>query len=329
VARPRRAFQARSEESGIFPDIAADVRAGLIARPKRLPSKYFYDERGSRLFERITTLPEYYLTRAELALLRRFSPQIVRAAGLEELIELGVGTPDKARVLLDAGIAARRLERYVALDAAPQVAAGAARDLARAYPGLEIRGVVGDLDRELGHVPHAGRRLVALLGSTIGNFEEPRAIDLLRRIARLLAGRDTFLLGTDLVKDVATMEAAYNDAEGVTAEFNRNILRVINRHLDGNFDPRAFEHVARYDARTSAIESGLRSSVEQRVRFAAIDLEVTFAKGELLSTEVSCKYTRESVERMLAAAGFGLERWFSDGASTFALSLARLARPRR
>jgi L-histidine N-alpha-methyltransferase len=318
------AIDVRLGRSGAPPGMAREVRHGLTSTPKQLPSKYFYDERGSRLFERITTLPEYYLTRAEMALLAQHAPSVARTARFEELVEPGSGAPlDKIRLLLDAGLAAGTLRRYCPLDVSKDTVEASVRTLARAYPGLEIHAVVGDFEQPLARVPEGGRRLVAFLGSTIGNYPSGEAVAFLRELMRWLDVDDRFLLGTDLVKDTAVLEAAYNDAAGVTAEFNRNILLVMNRHLQGDFDPAAFEHLAFYNAAESRIESYLRSSRRQRVRLEAIALDVEFAEGELLWTEVSCKYTRSSVERMLVEAGLVLEQWFTDESQSFALSLSR------
>lgn len=306
--------------------MAEEVRQGLLRSPKTLPSKYFYDERGSKLFEQITELPEYYLTRAEQALLERTADDLARLTQPEELIELGSGSARKTRLLIDAGLAQGKLRRYVAIELSAEIVKRSTRALAQTYPGLQIHAVVGDFEKHLGRVPHGRRRLVALLGSTIGNFPEPEAVDLLRKVTTLLGGDDWFLLGTDLVKDRAVLESAYNDSSGITAQFNLNILQVINRLFGGNFDGRAFEHVAFYNEREARIESYLRSRRAQTVRLGAIGLEVQFREGELLWTEVSCKYTRESVERILQGAGLVLEHWFTDGDRSFALSLSRRAR---
>jgi L-histidine N-alpha-methyltransferase len=312
-------------DDGALASIGREVREGLSREPKRLPSKYFYDERGSRLFERITELPEYYLTRAELSLLERRAGEIARIARPEELVELGSGLATKTRLLIEACLAEGTLERYVPIEVSREIAEQTALRLARIYPGLAIHALVGDFadfDEHLGRTEGGGPRTIALLGSTLGNYPEPDAIRFLAKVASLLGPRDTLLLGTDLVKDRDTLEAAYNDREGVTAEFNRNILNVINHHLDGDFDPRAFEHVARYDEKEARIESFLRSTRKQTVRLAAIGFEVTFERGELLWTEVSCKYTRESLSRILAAAGLHLEHWLADE-RVYALSLSR------
>jgi L-histidine N-alpha-methyltransferase len=324
--RARIQVQVPSQEPA---SMAEELRRGLLRTPKMLPSKYFYDERGSKLFERITELPEYYLTRAEQALLERTASELARLTRPEELIELGSGSARKTRLLLDAGLQRRTLRRYLALEVSEEIAKRSSCSLARDYPGLQVHALVGDFAEHLGRIPHGRRRLVALLGSTIGNFAGPEAVDLLRKVTTLLGGDDWFLLGTDLVKDRAVLEAAYNDSRGITAEFNRNILRVINHLFGGNFDSRAFEHVAFYNEREARIESYLRSRRAQAVHLSGIGLDVRFQEGELLWTEVSCKYTRASVERMLEGAGLVLEHWFTDRERRFALSLSRRARAAR
>jgi L-histidine N-alpha-methyltransferase len=324
VAHKNLEIDVHLEADGAPTSMADEVRAGLAGEPKSLPSKYFYDERGSRLFETITTLPEYYLTRAEEALLKSRGREIARVSRPHDLVELGSGAATKTRLLIDAGLAEGTLRRFVPVDVSERIAEHSSREIAAAYPQLEIRAVVADFEAHLERIPRGGRRLVAFLGSTIGNFPEREAVKLLRNIQGMVGPEDWFLFGTDLVKDTAVLEAAYNDSRGVTAEFNRNILNVINRHLDGNFDPGAFEHVAFYNVEKERIESYLRSSGRQDVRLGAIDLDVSFEAGELLWTEVSCKYTRSSVEKLLDAAALRMEHWIEDDDATFALSLSRV-----
>jgi L-histidine N-alpha-methyltransferase len=304
--------------------MAREVRDGLTSTPKSLPSKYFYDERGSRLFERITELPEYYLTRAEQALLDSRAGYIARRTGFEEIVELGSGAARKTRVLLDAGLEHGALRRYVPVDVSREIAARTARATAETYPELDVHALVADFERHLGSVPGGHRRLVAFLGSTIGNFEREVAIAFLENLRRRMRRDDFLLLGTDLVKDRRRLEAAYNDAAGVTAEFNRNILRVVNRNLDADFDPARFEHEARWNPERQRIESALRSHEHHTVRIAAIDLEISIARDERIHTEVSCKYTRASLGSMLDAAGFVLDDWIPDTDGDFALSLSRI-----
>ncbi|MGO9960094.1 MAG: L-histidine N(alpha)-methyltransferase [Solirubrobacteraceae bacterium] len=301
---------------------------GLTRPFKELPPKHFYDSRGSQLFERICELPEYYPTRAETAILNARAAEIVALTGAGELVELGSGAADKARVLLDAMAEAGTLRRYVPFDVSESVVHGAAEQLARDYPRLRIHAVIGDFEHHLPCVPErdAAPRLVALLGGTIGNLApEPRRT-LLRGIASLLGDGDHLLLGTDLVKDPAVMQAAYDDSLGVTAEFNRNVLHVINRELDGDFDVDAFEHVAFFNHDQDWIEMRLRARRAMIVRVDALALDVAFEEGEELRTEISAKFTIERVRGDLAAAGLTLDRWMTDEHGRFALSLASRAR---
>jgi L-histidine N-alpha-methyltransferase len=307
-------------------EISSDVRQGLALPRKELPSRYFYDERGSRLFEEICRQPEYYVTRTESAVLEASADAIVAAAAPSDLVELGAGSADKALLLLGAMSRAGRAVRYVPLDVCRAVLDDAARTLGRVHPRLHVEPVMGDFLRDLGRIPRpAGRRLVAFLGSTLGNLGDRDVRKLLVGVRRLLRPRDRFLLGTDLVKDRAILERAYNDAAGVTAAFNRNILAVIARHLEGDIDPGRFDHVAFYDDARARIEMHLRARESHRARFAAIDLEVGFAAGETIRTEISRKWTRARVAGLLASTGLELERWFTDEKGWFGLSLARPA----
>lgn len=313
------------DDAGTFAAMAGEVREGLLGSPKQIPSKYFYDDLGSGLFERITRLPEYYLTRAETALVERHAPELARAAASEDLIELGPGSTRKTRLLLDAMSARGALRRYVPFEVSAATVERLGREILQSHPDLEVHAVVGDFQRHLDRIPPGGRRLVAFLGSTVGNLLEAEAVLFLTGVARLLRDGGQLLLGTDLVKDTRILEAAYNDSQGVTAEFNRNILLVLNRRLQGDFDPRAFEHVAFYDEAQERIEMHLRSLRDQKVALRAIDLEIPFKTGEMVRTEVSCKYTRGSVETILKSAGLVLGHWFTDAEGTFALSLSRPA----
>lgn len=301
--------------------LADDVRAGLTASPKELPPKWFYDNRGSELFDEITRLPEYYPTRAERSILAARAGEIAAATGADTLVELGSGTSKKTRLLLDAFADAGTLRRFVPFDVSEATLRTAAEAVARDY-GVAVHAVVGDFERHLGELPDGGVRLVAFLGGTIGNLApEPRAAFLADLAARLRPG-DALLLGTDLVKDVDRLEAAYDDDAGVTAEFNRNVLRVINRALGADFAPERFDHVARWDPDAAWIEMHLRARGTQLVRVAGLGLTVTFADREELRTEISAKFTPERVEAELAAAGFGLRSWWTDPAGDFGLSLA-------
>ncbi len=308
--------------------LANDVLDGLTKPFKELPPKHFYDARGSELFERITELPEYYPTRTELAILREHAEPLVAATGAGELVELGSGASDKARLLLDAMQEAGSLSRYIPLDVSESVVAQAADQLLDDYPGLRVHGVVGDFERHLEHVPApepGTPRLVALLGGTIGNFPPGTRRGVMAKIATLLGPDDRLLLGSDLVKEPAVIEAAYNDSEGLTAAFNRNLLLVINRELGADFDPDAFGHVAFFDRRHEWVEMRLRARRPVSVLIADLNLRVEFAAGEELRTEISAKFTRERIAGDLEAAGLGLESWFTDPDELFAVSVSRLS----
>ncbi len=307
--------------------LAKNVRNGLTAHRKHLPPKHFYDARGSKLFERICRLPEYYLTRAEREILDKRGSEIMSGTEAGELVELGSGAPDKARFLLDAMRGHGTLARYVPVDISEHALRDSAEQLAAAYADLRIHGVVGDFERQLDRVPPTDGvpRVVALLGSTIGNFTPRSRQTLLARIATLIGPQDRLLLGVDLVKDPAVLEAAYNDAQGVTAEFNRNVLHVINRELGGDFDPLSFEHVAFFDHRREWMEMRLRARRSMKVRIADLDHDVDFARGEEMRTEISAKFTRARLRSDLAAAGLRLDGWYTDAGNRFALALARQA----
>jgi L-histidine N-alpha-methyltransferase len=311
------------ERHDVLDTLADDVRDGLTRSLKELPPKYFYDERGSVLFDRITSLPEYYPTRCERSILNRHAPQLVR--GTEELVELGSGTASKTRALLYAMAGAGSLRRYVPFDVDESVVRACALELVELYPGLRVHGVVGDFGRDLERVPDGRRRLFAFLGGTIGNLYPAERAGFLERMRALMGPDDRLVIGTDLVKDRAVLEAAYNDSAGTTAEFNRNILRVINAGLEADFDPEAFEHVAFFDEANSWIEMRLRANGAQRVRIDGADLEVTFADGEEIRTEISAKFTRDAVERELDDAGLRLDDFFTDGSALFGLAFARAA----
>jgi L-histidine Nalpha-methyltransferase len=306
-----------------FPDAIADeVRNGLTRPLKELPPKYFYDARGSDLFDQITALPEYYPTRCERSILNRYAPEIVETARAEELVELGSGTASKTRALLYAMAGAGTLKRYLPFDVDESVVQSCALELVDLYPGLRVHGVVGDFDRDLERLPCGERRLFAFLGGTIGNFYPEERADFLGRIRALMSDGDHLLIGTDLVKDRALLEAAYNDSQGVTAEFNRNILRVLNQGLGADFDPAAFEHVAFFDEANSWIEMRLQANGAQHVKIDGADLEVSFADGEEIRTEISAKFTREAVRCELADAGLRLEDFFTDEDGLFGLAFA-------
>ncbi|HUA74484.1 MAG TPA: L-histidine N(alpha)-methyltransferase [Solirubrobacteraceae bacterium] len=307
--------------------LADDVLDGLTRPFKELPPKHFYDARGAELFDRICELPEYYPTRAERAILEQRAVELAELTGAAELVELGSGTASKTRVLLDALHDAGTLARYVPVDVTESMVRECAAQLTAEYPGLQVHGVIGDFERHLGEVPAAlGPRIVAFLGGTIGNFPPGSRRRVLREIARLLGREDHLLLGTDLVKDPAVLQAAYDDTQGVTAEFNRNVLRVLNRELDADFEPEDFEHVALFDAEHEWIEMRLRARREHTTLVRELDLPVHFQEGEEMRTEISAKFTSERIEGDLAAAGLELVRVFTDPDNLFALTLARAAR---
>ncbi len=304
-------------------DLSGDTRAGLSSTPKTLPSKYFYDARGSHLFEMITRLPEYYLTRAETEILERESGRLVEAVRPTVLVEFGSGAARKTRILLDAMVDRGLLEGYGPVDVSAEASRHAADTLLRDYPHIRVEGVIGDFERPR-DLPFAGRpRLMAFLGSTIGNLEAEQATAFLASIRQEMTGADAFLIGFDLVKDVAMLESAYNDEAGITAKFNLNMLRVLNRDLEASFDLDAFRHRAVWNADASRIEMHLESTREQVVRISSIGLDVAFAAGEKIRTELSHKYTRQSAGGLLDAAGLTLESWCTDEADRFALALAR------
>jgi L-histidine N-alpha-methyltransferase len=299
-----------------------DVLRGLSARSKFLPSKYFYDERGSELFARICDLPEYYPTRTEDALLRKVAKEVIAIARPSDLVELGSGDARKTRALLDALAASRTSARYIPLDVSEEILRRTALALLEEYPWLRVHGIVGDYEHHMERIPAGRRRLVLFLGSTIGNLN-PRTTGLfLRHLAAQLRRGDHFLLGTDLVKPVEVLEAAYNDAAGVTAAFNRNILAVLNREIGADFDLDAFEHVAFWNHRASRIEMHLRAERSLAVRVEGLGRTFRFKSGEMIQTEISRKHTETSVARMLSAAGLNMKRWLPSDDGYFALSLS-------
>jgi L-histidine N-alpha-methyltransferase len=311
----QRAWQERLE---------ADVRRGLTARQKSLPPKYFYDRAGSLLFERITELPEYYPTRTESALLGDVVPDVIGSFLPDDVMEIGAGSSEKTRRILEAASAGGRSVRYLPLDLDRLTLETTAARLLHDYPRLSVHAAVGDFEHDLVRVPSpAGRRLALFLGSTIGNLDPPERGRLLTGLRQILPGRgDRLLLGVDLVKDVKVLRAAYNDAAGVTREFNRNILRVVNRAVDGNFQPEAFRHHALYNEAASRIQMHLVADSAQVVKLGRLGLTVHFRPGEDVWTENSYKFTRAGVELMLAEAGLELAQWHVDPDNYFALVLA-------
>jgi len=305
----------------VAPDMAAEVREALAGDPPSLPCKYFYDDRGSRLFQEITRLPEYYQTRTEESILERVADQVVAAVGSRELAELGSGSGRKIRLLLDAMARAGQLERCVLFDINERDLEQSVRAIGRDYPQARVRGIVGDFTQGLDAVGPGGGRIVALFGGTIGNLHPRDVPSFLSRVAQLLDEGDGFLVGVDLVKDRRVLEAAYNDAAGVTARFNRNILQVMNDRLRADFDPSAFDHVAFYDEQNAWIEMRLRARRSQRVRIPEAGLDLRFAAGDEIRTEISCKYSRASLEARLPGTGLRLGQWHTDEASRFGLAL--------
>jgi L-histidine N-alpha-methyltransferase len=299
-----------------------DVLDGLTRPFKEIPPKHFYDARGSELFEQICDQPEYYPTRTERAILATHAPAIAERTEASELVELGAGYATKTRILIDA----LDLERFIPVDVSETTVRECAQQLIDEYPGLSVHGLVGDFERHLVHLPEpCGPRVVAFLGGTIGNFPPGSRRRFLRTIARTLGDDGWLLLGTDLVKDSRVLEAAYDDAAGITAEFNLNVLRVMNRELGADFDLDGFDHVAFWDAEREWIEMRLRSRRRQTVRFPDLDLTIHFDQREELRTEISAKFTPMRVEGDLAAAGLELVDWLTDDDELFALSLARPA----
>jgi len=306
--------------------LRTDAERGLRTAPKDIPPKWFYDDRGSQLFDEITRLPEYYPTRCERAILEARASDIARITRADTLVELGSGTSDKTRLLLDALCEAGTITRFVPFDVSEQTLRDAAEAIGRDYPTVAVHAVVGDFERHLTRIPGDGRRVVAFLGGTIGNFEGPARAEFLAQIAAGLGADDHLLLGLDLVKDIDRLEAAYDDSAGVTAAFNKNVLAVMNRELEADFDERRFMHVAVFEKDASQIEMRLKALEPHTVRVGALALEVEFATGEEMRTEVSAKFTREQVLGELRAAGLHLAHWWTDPDGDFALLLAR---PRR
>ncbi len=306
--------------------LADDAFDGLTRPLKELPPKHLYDARGSELFDAICELPEYYQTRTERLILERRAAEIVERTGAVELVELGSGSATKTRVLLDAMAAAGTLRRYVPVDVSATTVHAVAELFSEEYPAMSVHGVVGDFERHLHHLPApAGARLVPFLGGTIGNLPPGSRRRLLRSLGGVLGPDGHLLLGTDLVKDPRTIEAAYDDSAGVTAQFNLNMLHVINRELGADFDVDAFEHVAFFDREREWIEMRLRAVRRQHVRIAELDLEIDFAAREELRTEISAKFTERRLRADLGAAGLQLETMFTDPDGLYAVTLAKVS----
>jgi L-histidine N-alpha-methyltransferase len=302
--------------------LRSDVFDGLQSTPKSLPPKWFYDSVGSELFDQITRLPEYYPTRAEAEILRARSDEIALASEADTLVELGSGTSEKTRLLLDALRDRGSLHRFVPFDVDASILSTTATAIQHEYPNIEINAVCGDFEEHLTEIPTGGRRLFVFLGSTIGNLTPGPRAEFLATLSAVMRPGDTLLLGTDLVKDAGRLVRAYDDAAGVTALFNRNVLAVINRELDADFDVDAYQHVARWNTEEERIEMWLRADRPQRVRVGALELTADFAAGEEMLTEVSCKFHPDGVSAELAGAGLRRIRWWTDNAGDFGLSLA-------
>ena len=316
-------FDIHLDDQDLHVALERDVRAGLAATPKSIPPTWFYDEAGSQIFDEITRLPEYYPTRAERALLTRHSGEIAHVSGADTLVELGAGSCGKTRLLLDAFAAEGSLRRYVPFDVSAAFLEDAATAIADEYPGLQVHAVVGDFRRHLGAIPATGRRVVAFLGGTIGNLVPTQRARFFRALGTTMSPDDRFLVGSDLVKERRRIVAAYDDAAGVTARFNRNVLFVLNRELDADFVPDLFEHVVRWDEDERWIEMRLRSRTDHDVALRRLQMSVRFAAGEEMLTEISAKFTPEGIAAELERAGFTPERQWGASAGEFLLTLAR------
>lgn len=299
-----------------------DVRAGLTSTPKELPPKWFYDEHGSALFDKITRLDEYYQTEAERSILAARAADLIALTNPDTIVELGSGTSDKTRTVLDEATNSGHLERFIPFDVSEEFLRDAAHMLAERYPRLSVHGVVGDFDRHLDRIPGGGRRLVMLLGGTIGNYPPAARRQFLADIAAGMAPGDHLLIGVDLVKNPDRIELAYNDPAGVTEAFNKNVLGVINRQLKADFDLDQFEHVAFFDRDNEWIDIRLRSEADQQITIAELNLTVDFAAGELMRTEISAKFGRSGFEQELADIGLTPVAWWTDANDDFAVSVA-------
>lgn len=319
---PRCTITAHLAQRDLDQALRHDACVGLTSLPKCLPPKWFYDERGSQLFDDITRLDEYYPTRRETEILEREAAHIARRTGAHTLVELGSGTSTKTKLLLDAFATAGTLTHIVPFDVCEPILRDAGPELAARYPGVQVDAVVGDFERHLGRLSLGDSTLVAFLGGTIGNLAPPERAKFLRELTDQMESGDWLLLGADLVKDPARLVAAYDDCSGVTAEFNRNVLHVLNRELDGNLATESFGHVARWDAEEEWIEMHLRSECAQQAHLGALDLDLDFAEGELVHTEISAKFTRDRITGELEGVGLDVVDLFTDVAGDFALSLS-------
>jgi L-histidine Nalpha-methyltransferase len=306
--------------TGFLEALASDVAIGMRSKQKQIPSKYFYDDRGSMLFEEICRLPEYYPTRTELSILAESGGVLMDRFRGGDLVEIGSGANWKISRLIDAaGSPDGDGIRYVPVDVSESALIAAATDLLRMYPGLQVLGIIGDFTRDLYRIPNGREKIITFFGSTIGNFADPEACRVLKSVADVMRQGDRLLLGLDMVKPVPVLEAAYNDPAGITAEFNRNVLAVVNRELNANFDPQKFDHLAFFNEETEQIEMHLVAGEDMKVEIPALDMEVDFDRGETIHTEISRKFTRESADTLFAAAGLAVERWFTDRKGWFSL----------
>ncbi len=315
----------RSRPVDFQDQLARDVLSGFAQQPKELSAKYFYDEQGSKLFEEITGLPEYYQTRTERAILESIVDRLAQDFGFAEMIEFGSGSSAKTRVLLDGLSTQGTLERYIPIDVSRDFLVATAEQLHQEYPGLMLDAVAGDFNDGLDGIERNGPGLILFLGGTVGNLYRDEAVAFLTKVAAGMQSDDALLLGVDLVKDPQTLHAAYNDSQGITAQFNKNVLHVINRTLGAEFDPDAFQHYAFYNPDDTRIEMRLVSTKEQQVRINNLDSSVAFLEGESIRTEISRKFTRASVEALFSDAGMELAEWWTDPGSYFGLCLGRKA----
>jgi len=307
-------------------EIIKDVSTGLNASRKSIPSKYFYDERGSQLFEEICSLPEYYPTRTEMSILKLSAPIIMKSFDRGDIVELGSGANGKIRMLLDAAGPSRLSDlRYIPVDVSESALTEASEELLKLYPGLQILGIVADFSMHLETVPCDRKRLIFFLGSTIGNFDEKMREEFLKLVAATMNDRDSFLVGFDMLKPKATIEAAYNDARGVTSKFNKNILRVINRELNADFQTSHFDHVAFFNKDRDRIEMHLRANRNTVVNIEDLELELKIEKDETIHTENSCKFSREGVKELVKKSGMEIKNWYSDEKGWFSLTELSLA----
>ncbi len=301
--------------------IATDAFRGFTSAQKFIPSKYFYDERGSQLFEEICSLPEYYPTRTEISILKQAAPKIMRSFSRGDIVELGSGANRKIRIFLDAaGKENLSRYRYVPVDVSESALREASIELQQLYDGLEVVGIIADFTLHMDMIPSDNPRLIMFLGSTIGNFNEEMQNTFLRSVACSMNPDDRFVVGFDMIKPKKTLEAAYNDASGVTSKFNKNVLRVLNRELNSNFQPTEFEHVAFYNDEKERVEMHLRARTDIKATIHDLGLEVKIEKGDTIHTENSCKFSRSRIKNMVSEAGLTIKEWYSDSKGWFSLT---------